>query len=80
MDIERIKEASALLKELEDLKKYESLFNDREYSNSAHFEVVQHYGSLRDSERVDIPKRFTDRFKKLLNTVIVEIEEEISNI
>ena len=80
MKQDQVKKAAELLEELNELKKYKSLFENKNSGKATHYELVQHYGTLLDYDRVQINQRHSDRFTSLLETIISEIEKEIEEI
>ena len=79
MKKEIVKEANEILEEIKEYKKFKSLLKDK-HGDCAHFEFVQHYNIDRDYQRVQISREYNDRFLKLLNDIISELEMKLESL
>lgn len=74
-DREKIKKQYELLEEIESLESIVERASNR--GNKIHFELVNHYGKLCDSERRDIDIRHNNRIIKVLKEIVLELGDEI---
>jgi len=71
--------AHELLEEIKSLKKYKELLgNDRR--SAVHFKIAQHYGEVKEYEVININRIYNDRFFKIVDDIIRELEIELDNL
>ncbi len=78
MERETAIKANELIKEINDLKEYKSILRDSGYRETNHFEYRLHYGD--NCKVVKIKPKHTPKFIKVLEEVIVELEQELKDL
>ena len=78
MDITKAKEASKLLKEIEELELYKDILNDRNNGKVSHFEFVEHYGS--NPSTVVFSHEYTPKFIEVVEEIIESLRTKLSKI
>lgn len=77
MTPEIAEQAKDLLKEIKELKAYKALLEHTRQGHLVHFEIKQHYGECRDSEKVIIDDKHTTRLIVEVKKIIEELEAQL---
>lgn len=78
MTKENAKKAVDILEEIESLSKYEELLKSRDYGNTCHFEIVEHYGN--GAKQVIIDRKHNQLFLTTLQCIIAELNKELETL
>lgn len=73
------KKKNSLVEEIEDLEDGLEIFYKGKDTDTAHFEMVGHYGNNIGYERISISRRHNKRFIALVKEIIKETEQELEN-
>lgn len=79
MEKEKAIKGFELHKEIEELKKYKT-FLTGEYKDSAHFEIVQHYGNAKDWQRIIIYPKHNPLLFEMIDQIIEDLESDLAEL
>ena len=78
MDRDKAKKANELIEEIDELKEYREILRCGDGQRNGHFEFREHYGDSGKSIRIS--RRHNQRFIKVLDDIINEIEQKLLDL
>jgi len=75
MDVKLVEKANAINEEIKNLKEYKRI--QKSNKDTIHFEMVAHYGNVRDSDKIQISRKHTTLLFEVVDLVIRNLEAEL---